>query len=229
MAFLFWPDSSEEQALANLRNLLFSLRRALPIIARRLYADRNSLQWTDTLWTSVENAFTDPWTYIGAIPIGEKGSKIVQQEIQTLFETIFSDAHLVDIDLSAWDKSIALYVLADHVERTADGHVPMFIVEFTGVHNWNIDFNHLTSRAPIKLNVDEHVQWIIYDYSIERDGGLLEIMLRGHAASPRMTFSCDGINIQQISTDTPDRNFPGWREPSHGFIRPGLSNWNESR
>jgi DNA-binding SARP family transcriptional activator len=48
MAFLFWPDSSEEQALANLRNLLFSLRRALPIIARRLYADRNSLQWTDT-------------------------------------------------------------------------------------------------------------------------------------------------------------------------------------
>src|SRR5437763_12859276 len=34
VAFLFWPDSSEDQALANLRNLLFSLRRALPFIAR---------------------------------------------------------------------------------------------------------------------------------------------------------------------------------------------------
>ena len=30
IAFLFWPDSSEEQAQANLRNLLLQLRRALP-------------------------------------------------------------------------------------------------------------------------------------------------------------------------------------------------------
>ena len=30
MAFLFWPDTSEAQARTNLRNLLHSLRRALP-------------------------------------------------------------------------------------------------------------------------------------------------------------------------------------------------------
>ncbi len=47
----------------------------------------------------------------------------------TLFQQIFSDAHLVDIDLSAWDKYIALYVLAELAERpwsTADGRLPLF-------------------------------------------------------------------------------------------------------
>ncbi|MCB0063185.1 MAG: hypothetical protein KDE19_13770, partial [Caldilineaceae bacterium] len=30
LAFLFWPDTSEAQALTNLRNLLHKLRRLLP-------------------------------------------------------------------------------------------------------------------------------------------------------------------------------------------------------
>jgi hypothetical protein len=30
------------------------------------------------------------------------------------FEQIFSDAHLIDIGLSAWEKHIALHLLADH-------------------------------------------------------------------------------------------------------------------
>src|SRR6187551_2893 len=45
IAFLFWPDSSEEQALANLRNLLFTLRRTFPSITNYLKTDRNVLQW----------------------------------------------------------------------------------------------------------------------------------------------------------------------------------------
>ena len=36
LAFLFWPDSSEEQARANLRNLLHVLRQTLPEIATYL-------------------------------------------------------------------------------------------------------------------------------------------------------------------------------------------------
>ena len=47
LAFLFWPDSPEDQALTNLRNLLYRLRHALPEADRFLYVDRRRLRWRD--------------------------------------------------------------------------------------------------------------------------------------------------------------------------------------
>lgn len=47
VAFLFWPDSPEEQALTNLRNLLYRLRHSLPQADRFLYVDRRMLRWRD--------------------------------------------------------------------------------------------------------------------------------------------------------------------------------------
>jgi DNA-binding SARP family transcriptional activator len=40
-----WPDSSEDQALANLRTLLFHLRRNLPLVVPYIRVERNTLQW----------------------------------------------------------------------------------------------------------------------------------------------------------------------------------------
>src|SRR5687767_12488375 len=48
IAFLFWPDSSEEQAQANLRNLLLSLRRAFADAERHISIERRTLQWRDS-------------------------------------------------------------------------------------------------------------------------------------------------------------------------------------
>jgi DNA-binding SARP family transcriptional activator len=45
LAFILWPDSTEAQALTNLRNLLYHLRRALPEADRFLHADTQTLQW----------------------------------------------------------------------------------------------------------------------------------------------------------------------------------------
>ncbi|MBN1249637.1 MAG: AAA family ATPase [Anaerolineae bacterium] len=45
VAFLFWPDSTEQQALTNLRNLLYHLRQALPGLDRFLSVDAKSLLW----------------------------------------------------------------------------------------------------------------------------------------------------------------------------------------
>ena len=45
VAFLFWPDTSEKQAQANLRNLWHRLRRALPDAHHFLIADETTLQW----------------------------------------------------------------------------------------------------------------------------------------------------------------------------------------
>jgi DNA-binding SARP family transcriptional activator len=45
LAFTFWPDSSEEQAHSNLRNLLFKVRRALPAPDRFLASTAQTVQW----------------------------------------------------------------------------------------------------------------------------------------------------------------------------------------
>lgn len=45
LAFLLWPDSSEAQARANLRNLLYTLTRALPDAETFLSVNATTLQW----------------------------------------------------------------------------------------------------------------------------------------------------------------------------------------
>ena len=45
IAFNFWPESTEEQALANLRTLLYYLRRAIPEVDQFLQVDAKNLQW----------------------------------------------------------------------------------------------------------------------------------------------------------------------------------------
>ncbi|MCE7989272.1 MAG: hypothetical protein DYG89_49600 [Caldilinea sp. CFX5] len=45
LAFLFWPDTSEAQALTNLRNLLYKLRHALPTPERFLLVEARFVQW----------------------------------------------------------------------------------------------------------------------------------------------------------------------------------------
>ena len=45
LAFVFWPDSSEEQALTNLRKQLLYLRNRLPDSATLLQVERQTIQW----------------------------------------------------------------------------------------------------------------------------------------------------------------------------------------
>lgn len=45
LAFLFWPDTSDAQARANLRNLLHKLRSSLPDVDKFLSIDQHTVQW----------------------------------------------------------------------------------------------------------------------------------------------------------------------------------------
>lgn len=45
LAFLLWPDSTESQARTNLRHVLHTLRRALPVADRFLAVTSTTLQW----------------------------------------------------------------------------------------------------------------------------------------------------------------------------------------
>jgi DNA-binding SARP family transcriptional activator len=66
LAFLLWPDSTEAQAHANLRQLVYRLRQTLPNADQFLHSDKQSLQWlpanADCTWTldvlELEQAYT---------------------------------------------------------------------------------------------------------------------------------------------------------------------------
>jgi DNA-binding SARP family transcriptional activator len=55
LAFLLWPDSTEEQAHTNLRKLLYHLRQTFPEIDHFLHTNNRSVQWraaqADVSWT----------------------------------------------------------------------------------------------------------------------------------------------------------------------------------
>ena len=52
LASMLWPDSTEEQAYTNLRNLLYKLRQALPDSDQYLVVDRHMLMWQESdFWT----------------------------------------------------------------------------------------------------------------------------------------------------------------------------------
>lgn len=56
IAFQFWPDSSEKQALTNLRQILYYLKKSLPEAERFLQADQKILQWkpNEDWWLDVK-------------------------------------------------------------------------------------------------------------------------------------------------------------------------------
>ena len=71
LAFTFWPDSTEAQALTNLRNLLYHLRRALPDADDFLHIDGQTVQWR----TGTSFALVDVAEFEGALARGERSQQ----------------------------------------------------------------------------------------------------------------------------------------------------------
>jgi len=97
LAFLFWPDSPESQALTNLRNLLYRLRQQLPDADRFLSVDHNTLQWRteapfDLDVARFEQALERPDEGLGAGPAGAgPGSVSARQALEEAVDTYAGD------------------------------------------------------------------------------------------------------------------------------------------
>ena len=138
-------------------------------------------------------------------------------------ERVFSDCHVLDIDLSEWDCRITLLVVADHVESDEWGRNPPLLVSFLRVHDMRIAFNHLE----IKLKLDEpgvHFQWQI-DTAIdktEKGKRTHRLLLSGLTATPTLDIEFEHIKVEQLRCADLDRKLPGWTDPSGPFVRPGI-------
>jgi hypothetical protein len=134
------------------------------------------------------------------------------------FGRIFSDAHVIDVDLSSWDKSIDFYVLADHMDRVEGSRLPLFAVHFLRVRSFKLDSN--AASVP-DLAAHEHVQWRIDDSEIKEGDREMTISLRGDGATPSVEIVCEDVQINPFALRVFDELFPGWDEPWTGLARPG--------
>ena len=81
---------------------------------------------------------------------------------RNLLERIFSDAYVVDIDFSEWDKRICFLVLADRYEAWSD-RSPAVLIEFYNVR----EFSCRMPQPEIGFDEPEkHLQWKIDDFEI---------------------------------------------------------------
>jgi hypothetical protein len=135
-----------------------------------------------------------------------------------LFDSIFSDAQVVDVDLSSWDKSIDIYVLADHLPRVEGDRLPLFQVRFIHVRSLVLVSSAFSVSG---LAADEHVQWTIDDSRVEQIDGQMKLSLWGFEHSPQLEITCEDVVFRSCELRVFDRLFPGWDRPSAGLARPG--------
>jgi len=138
---------------------------------------------------------------------------------RNLFESVFSDADVVDIDLSEWDKRLSLWVLADHWQDWQN-RKPLVVVDFEGI----IEFSCRFPQSECNLvGESAHLQWNIYDFDISESEVGVRVRLHGMKSSPILTIECSTIRFRQNPIEWLDRINPGWNRPQSGLARPGIA------
>jgi hypothetical protein len=138
-----------------------------------------------------------------------------------LLERVFSDCHVVDVDLSEWDRRVGLLVVADHVESDEWGRNAPLLVSFVRVHDLRVKFNHLD------IELDDptvHFQWQVDTMIDKTEKGerTRRLLISGLKATPTLEIEFERVEIEHLSCSDMDRRLPGWTDPSGPFARPGV-------
>lgn len=112
LAFLFWPDSTEEQARTNFRNLWHRLRRALPEADTLLAADELAVQWRgdDACWLDVAEFEAAPARAEAAAGPAERIA--ILEEAIALYAGELLPGHHSEWVLAERDRLAQLYAVA---------------------------------------------------------------------------------------------------------------------
>jgi hypothetical protein len=139
-------------------------------------------------------------------------------ELDNTIERVFSDAHVIDVDLSEWDRRIALWVLADHFRNWSD-RCPVVVVEFEDVKEFRIQ---MSSTKVVPDSLRKHVQWRFDDVDLQRTKDSISITAKGSSSSPVLAVVCKTIEIREVDSNLLDKLNPGWNKPWSPFARGGI-------
>ena len=141
----------------------------------------------------------------------------MNQKTQKLFEGLFQEAHVVDIDFSKWDKWIRLVVVGGLHPENFNGRGPLHSVDFIGVEELSWKSHHLK----VKLPPNKHCQWVIMDFRIKQDNDwyVISLLSVGLLPTPDLTIRCQDVKIAELSPDIVDEVNPDWNNPYRPLAR----------
>ena len=142
-----------------------------------------------------------------------------------LLVRLFSDAHVIDIDMSEWDRRIALLIVADHYDDAdSSDTLPIVLVEFHEVRSLSVSFAHHELMRRLRAEEPElHLQWRIDEFKLEEADDTLALELSSTGRQfPRLELCFDRMSCTRMSVHELNAVFPGGSSPGSGFVRPGI-------
>jgi hypothetical protein len=134
-----------------------------------------------------------------------------------LLLSIFRDAHVVDVDMSSWDRCIRLAVVALESTAFPAKRLPVYVVEFQGVTELVVSFHHHGRPADFG-----HYQWNADTIVLDEDGDRFRLQLSGSQLMPVTEIVFAAVEIRALDNSKLDRRFPGWSKPGAPMVRAGV-------
>jgi hypothetical protein len=139
--------------------------------------------------------------------------------MRKLFDVVFQEAHVIDVDFSKWDKRIRLVVVGGLVGDNFDGRGPLHNVDFSGVKSFTLHANHLDVEPESE---DTHCQWVIMEFSVHSEGAFSRVTLSGFGPTPLLVIVCRAVTISELNPDFVAKVNPLWNRASAPLARPSL-------
>jgi hypothetical protein len=147
---------------------------------------------------------------------------MINDETINQLNIVFSDATLVDIDLSLWDSVVSIYVIADHIKTAVPGKRALIAVRFRGVRRFDWTFRHHNfDKFPLNIDQNHHLNWNIYKMKIVR-ANVSRLTLSGSEQFPVLKINFEDIDTQCIDHALFGDVNPDWNTSGSGLARPGI-------
>lgn len=137
---------------------------------------------------------------------------------RSLFDQVFHEAQILDVDFSKWDKYVRLVVLASAMTG-AQNRSPVFNVDFCGVKS----FNMTVPQKDIGLGEFEHIQWTIMEFDVLTDKAHLSLRFASLGSEPNLAIDCDDVRLAEVPMADLFAVAPDWgRRHRHPLLRPSI-------
>lgn len=150
----------------------------------------------------------------------------MDKQTQRMIGVIFSEALIVDVDMSCWSKKISLYCIADYMhELTSYERGPLFRVDLFEPITLSIE---LADRNQDHPEVGSHPFWRVSESSVKQHKGFIEVSVHSRESYPKMKIVCKDIWAVECDQKLFEQVDPesGSAHRSIGFRRPSIEQIN---
>ena len=146
----------------------------------------------------------------------------MKKEDKILFEKIFHEAVVYDVDFSKWDKFIRIVVAAGALNSSfSSRYAAMYNVDFFKVKEfwWEFKYSDIKLESPV-----HHCLWTIMDFNwVKNSNGAYLFHFKSISSpDPDVKIVCRKLCISEMNPENINIVNPGWDRPYAPFARPNI-------